>query len=97
MRSEMAPRLQPSAAAQPPRPPPTACMLDRVLRSHPLPPPAHPSLPAPRPAQAFFFDVVSKAEALACKHQLAVRLAEALGKARTSTLGDLALADLLQA
>lgn len=46
--------------------------------------------------QAFFFDVVSKGEAVACKHQLAARLAEALGKARVSTVSDLALAHLLQ-
>lgn len=47
-------------------------------------------------AQAFFFDVVSKAEAVACKHQLAARLADALGRARQQTVSDLALAQLLQ-
>ena len=74
----------PPSRPQPPTPPPGADPFNH--------PPTHSPL-----LQAFFFDVVSKAEALACKHQLAVRLAEALGKARTSTLGDLALADLLQA
>lgn len=47
-------------------------------------------------AQAFFFDVVSKDEAVACKHQLAARLAAALGKAREQTVSDLHLAHLLQ-
>jgi predicted nucleic acid-binding Zn finger protein len=46
--------------------------------------------------QAFFFDVVSKDEAVACKHQLAARLAAALGKAREQTVSDLHLAHLLQ-
>lgn len=45
--------------------------------------------------QAFFFDVVSKAEAAACKHQLAVRLADALGKTRVQTVSDVALGHLL--
>ncbi|PSC73313.1 zinc finger SWIM domain-containing 7 [Micractinium conductrix] len=35
--------------------------------------------------QAFFFDVVSKEDAVTCKHQLAARLADALGKARVQT------------
>jgi hypothetical protein len=39
---------------------------------------------------------VSKAEAVACKHQLAVRLAEALKKARESTVSDYTLGALLQ-
>lgn len=51
--------------------------------------------PCPCPPQAFFFDVISKAEAAACKHQLAVRLADALGKARVQTVGDIALGALL--
>lgn len=46
--------------------------------------------------QAFFFDVVSKTEAVACKHQLAARLADALGKTRVQTVSDAALAHLLQ-
>lgn len=55
------------------------------------------ALPAPTsPPQAFFFDVVSKDEAVACKHQLAARLAAALGKAREQTVSDLHLAHLLQ-
>lgn len=52
--------------------------------------------PTPSLTQAFFFDVVSKSEAVACKHQLAARLAKALGKAREQTVSDLALAHLLQ-
>ena len=46
--------------------------------------------------QAFFFDVVSKEDAVTCKHQLAARLADALGKARVQTVSDAALALLLQ-
>ncbi|KAL4438696.1 hypothetical protein ABPG77_006300 [Micractinium sp. CCAP 211/92] len=46
--------------------------------------------------QAFFFDVVSKTEAVACKHQLAARLADALGRTRVQTVSDVALAHLLQ-
>ena len=46
--------------------------------------------------QAFFFDVVSRAEAPACKHQLAARLAAALGKQRTSTVREEVLAEVLQ-
>ncbi|KAI3431607.1 hypothetical protein D9Q98_004657 [Chlorella vulgaris] len=45
--------------------------------------------------QAFFFDVVSKAEAAACKHQLAARLADALNKTRVQTVSDIALGHLL--
>ena len=40
--------------------------------------------------------MVSKGEAVACKHQLAARLAAALGKAREQTVSDLHLAHLLQ-
>lgn len=54
------------------------------------------SHPLPSCTQAFFFDVVSKGEAVACKHQLAARLAAALGKAREATVPDLTLAHLLQ-
>ena len=46
--------------------------------------------------QAFFFDVISKAEASCCKHQLAARLAQALGRVRVTPVTDLVLAELLQ-
>ncbi len=46
--------------------------------------------------QAFFFDVASKGEAAACKHQLAARLAEALGRARETEVPDLVVAEILQ-
>lgn len=66
-----------------------------------IPHTAAPALPCPRPSlllscQAFFFDVVSKTEAVACKHQLAVRLADALKKTRVQTVSDTQLAHLLQ-
>lgn len=40
--------------------------------------------------------MVSKTEAVACKHQLAARLADALGKTRVQTVSDVTLAHLLQ-
>ncbi|GAB4814867.1 hypothetical protein N2152v2_001913 [Parachlorella kessleri] len=46
--------------------------------------------------QSFHYDVVSKAEAVYCKHQLATRLAVCLGKARTTHVADTVLADVLQ-
>lgn len=39
--------------------------------------------------------MVSKAEGTACKHQLAVRLADALGRVREQTVSDVALSHLL--
>ncbi|KAK2077134.1 hypothetical protein QBZ16_004768 [Prototheca wickerhamii] len=45
--------------------------------------------------QAFQFDVLSKQELLLCKHQLAAKLAKALGTLRCSLVDDLAIADLL--
>jgi hypothetical protein len=73
----------------------------RAGADHRLParPPARRSQPTPvcprSPLQAFFFDVVSKAEAAACKHQLAARLADALNKTRVQTVSDIALGHLL--
>ncbi|KAL6784269.1 hypothetical protein ACKKBG_A05490 [Auxenochlorella protothecoides x Auxenochlorella symbiontica] len=44
---------------------------------------------------AFQFDVLTKQDAVLCKHQLAARLACSLGTLRTSTVSDLVIADLL--
>jgi predicted nucleic acid-binding Zn finger protein len=46
--------------------------------------------------QGFFFDVLNKQEASCCKHQLATRIAQALGKVRENTVNDLVIAELLQ-
>ena len=45
--------------------------------------------------QSFFFEVVSKAEAAFCKHQLAVLLAEALKVSKVTHVNDLVIAEIL--
>jgi predicted nucleic acid-binding Zn finger protein len=45
---------------------------------------------------SFFFDVVNKNESVYCKHQLAVKLSEALQHTRTTVVNDLVIAEILQ-
>ncbi len=47
--------------------------------------------------RAFQWDVVSRCEKVICKHQLAARLAEASGAHATAIVGDLLMAQLLEA
>ena len=47
--------------------------------------------------RAFQWDVVSRGEKVICKHQLAARLAEASGAHATAIVGDLLMAQLLEA
>ena len=45
--------------------------------------------------QSFYFEVVSKLEAVYCKHQLAVLLADALKKTRVTYVSNLVIAEIL--
>jgi predicted nucleic acid-binding Zn finger protein len=47
--------------------------------------------------RAFQWDVISRGDQLICKHQLAARLAEAMGLHASSVVTDLLLAQLLEA
>lgn len=46
---------------------------------------------------SFFYDVVSRAEGVCCKHQLAVFLSNALGRTRKSKVPDRVVAEILEA
>ena len=59
-------------------------------------PHAHTTLPAHFcSCDSFFYEVASKADAAACKHQLAARLADAFGSAAVAAVPDEVLARLL--
>lgn len=45
--------------------------------------------------RSFFWECVSRGEALACKHQLAARLASVLGAAQTTTVDDALLGNMM--
>ncbi len=45
---------------------------------------------------SFFYDVVSRAEVVYCKHQLAVFLSDALGRTKKSRVPDKVVAEILE-